>query len=667
MRMRSLVPASSLALGLLTTVPLACGDDGQREDTDGQTTVVTTSVTVTTTVDPTPGSATETGTPTEPTTSVGSQSASEASESGTSTGTSAGTSAGTDTSDSATDATTMPATATEADTSTSTGTSTGDNTTGPACQEFSCSEDLQSILCDGAPFDTCAAGSYCIDAVCTPLSPCEASKLLKSSEGCEYYAVKSELISAAQGSCFAAFVANTSEQPVKLNVEYDGQVLPVASFTRIPEGQGKNIVYQPYDANAGLPVGEVAIIFLSRGPGNFPNCPAPAGILQETHVVGTGFGKAFRISTDQPVAAYQMLPYGGGSVAATSATLLLPTSVWDINYIAINAYQKSVAVAQANPLFSVVAAEDGTEVTLDPKVAVVGGNGIPAGQAGVPLKFMLNRGQTAQLSQPTELTGSPLVANKPVGMFGGASCLNVPVNAIACDGAHQQIPPIKALGNAYAAVRYRNRVAGKEESPPWRLVGAVNDTQLTWLPAKPPGAPDVLALGQIAEFTSPGPFLVKSQDLDHPFYLAAYMTGGDQYGGAGDPEWVNVIPTAQYLREYVLFTDPTYPETSLVVVRNKQDGAFADVNLACAGNIGGWQALGADQEWTRVDLVTGNFQDVGNCSNGRHEMSSANPFGVTVWGWGSNASVGFNSVYVSYAYPAGAAIKSINDVVVLPQ
>jgi len=50
-----------------------------------------------------------------------------------------------------------------------------------------------------------------------------------------------------------------------------------------------------------------------------------------------------------------------------------------------------------------------------------------------------------------------------------------------------------------------------------------------------------------------------------------------------------------------------------------------------------------------------------------HEMSSANPFGVTVWGWGSNASVGFNSVYVSYAYPAGAAIKSINDVVVLPQ
>ncbi len=664
MRMHCFGRVTAVSLGLVALLPLACGDDGRPANTEGMTATVTDPSGVT--IDPTPGSTSESGgvTTTTPTTSAGSQSASEASVTDTaSTGTGTDTGTGTSTSDSDT-GTTAPVTASETGTSSS---STTDNTTGPACQVLSCSEDLQSILCDGVPQDNCAQGSYCVDAACVPLSACEASKLLKSSEGCEYYAVKSELIAEAAGSCFAAFVANTSEQPVKLTVEYDGQVLPVASFTRIPTGQGKNIAYQPYDANVGLPVGEVAIMFLSRGPGGFPNCPAPVGIAAETHVVGTGYGKAFRISTDQPVAAYQMLPYGGGSVAATSATLLLPTSVWDINYIAINAYQKSQAVGPANPLFSVVAAEDGTEVTLDPKVAVQGGPNVAAGPAGVPIKYMLNRGQTLQLSQPTELTGSPLVANKPVGMFGGASCLNVPTNATACDGAHQQIPPVKALGNAYAAVRYRNRVVNNEESPPWRLVGAVNDTQLTWLPAKPPGAPDSLALGQIAEFNSPGPFLVQSQDIDHPFYLAAYMTGGASYGGAGDPEWVNVIPTAQYLREYVLFTDPTYPETSLVVVRNRKDGAFAEVNLGCAGNIGGWQALGADQEWTRVDLVTGNFQDVGACSNGRHEMSSENPFGVTVWGWGSNASVGFNSVYVSYAYPAGAAIKSINDVVVLPQ
>ena len=49
-------------------------------------------------------------------------------------------------------------------------------------------------------------------------------------------------------------------------------------------------------------------------------------------------------------------------------------------------------------------------------------------------------------------------------------------------------------------------------------------------------------------------------------------------------------------------------------------------------------------------------------------LSSSNPFGVTVWGWGSPAT-GNNPIttYVSYAYPAGAALKAINDVEIIPQ
>ena len=669
--MKILACHPALRLGLLAVLPLACSDDGGSSDaTAGQTTSATNSPTsISATDNPTPGTVSDTVPTTSEGTTAGSMSASQTGTDATVTTTNDPSATNTNTDSTTTNPATITETGPDTNSSTTTAddtTTNGDSTTGEPCVDFTCSDDNQSVLCNGDTVEVCSNGNYCVDAACVPLTPCEAAELFQSSEGCEYYAVKSELISAANGSCFAAFVANTGDQPVKIAVEYNGAQLPTTSF-RIPSGQGLNITYDPYDPNLGLPVGEVAILFLSRGPGGFPNCPAPAGVLQETHVVGTGFGKAFRISTDFPVAAYQMLPYDGGAVAATSATLLLPTSVWDTNYIAINAYLKSQAVAEAQPLFSVVGQEDGTEITIDPKVAIVGGNGVPGGPAGVPIKYMINRAQTLQFRQVQELTGSPIVANKPFGMFGGASCLNVLPNALACDGAHQQIPPVKALGNNYAAVRYRNRINNNEESPPWRLVGAVADTQLTYIPAKPNGAPDVLTLGQAVEFQSPGPFLVASQDLDHPFYFAGYMTGGADYNGAGDPEWVNVIPTAQYLDEYVLFTDPTYPETSLVVVRNKKDGAFADVNLACAGNLGNWTALGENQEWTRVNLVTGNFQGQGNCSNGRHEMKSDNPFGVTVWGWGSNASQNFNSVYVSYAYPAGAAIKSINDVIILPQ
>ena len=441
--------------------------------------------------------------------------------------------------------------------------------------------------------------------------------------------------------------------------------LAVEDFARIPQGQGQGIVYAPYDAAAGLPVGEVALLFLSRGAGDLPNCPAPAAVASEAHVAGTGRGEAFRISTDRPVAAYQMLPYGSGQAAITSATLMLPTSVWDTNYIVADAYKQSVAVPAARPLFAVVAAEDGTEITLDPVVDVVGGGGVAPAPAGAPVKYTLSRGETIQFNQSAELTGSPLAANKPVGVFGGATCFNVPVDAKYCDGAHQQLPPINALGSRYVAVRYRNRTM-QEETPPWRLVGVVDGTALTWAPAKPAGAPDTLDLGQVAEFPSAGPFVVSSQDDAHPFSLSGYMTGGDVYGGRGDPEWVTVVPAAQYLDRYVFFTDPTYSETSIVVVRRKVDGAFADVTLGCAGLLDGWAAIDAEHEYTRVDLVTGDFQDVGGCSNGRHVISSENPIGVTVWGWGSPDSVGFKTINVSYAYPAGAAIRPINDVKVIP-
>lgn len=533
-----------------------------------------------------------------------------------------------------------------------------------------CTADLKTVIdCNGNVIEECGGDQACLGGTCGN-DPCGAAEAAKSSYGCDYWAVKPDLISDAFGACFGVFVANTWSVPVHIDVSRDGQDLGHA-FIVIPAGQGQTLTYEPYDPAAGLPVGEVAIVFLSHQTGGFlPQCPIPAALNGESGIPGSGVGSAFNIRTDRPVVAYSILPYGGGPSAATSASLLLPTSAWDTNYVAVNAYQKSVAVPQAQPSLNVLAKENGTEVTILPKVAVVGGGGLPGGPANTPLTYTLNAGQYLQLSQDQELTGSPIQSNKPVGVWGAASCLNVPVGAIACDSAHQQIPPVRALGSEYAGVRYRNRTAAlSEESPPWRLVGAVDGTVLTWTPAPPPGAPMSLNLGDVAEFSAPGPFVVASQDDDHPFYVAQYMTGADHvaptFVGEGDPEWVNVVPVMQYLDQYVFFTDPTYSETSLVVVRRRsQAGTFADVVLDCAGPLTGWEPLG-EHEFTRVDLVTGNFASVNGCANGRHVIESDAPFGVTVWGWGSAASSA-PTTYVSYAYPAGASVEPINEVVVAP-
>ena len=551
-----------------------------------------------------------------------------------------------------------PSTAADTTDTSDTTATTGD----PACVDYTCSPEFDQVLCDGTLVESCEPGSYCVGASCKPLSACDAAALLKRSDGCDFWAFKTQLLKEANGACFAAFIANTGDAPAHLALEYDGEPLPISPHTRIPVGQGQDLVFTPYDENAGLPVGEVAIVFLSRGPGSYPNCPVPAAAVPlDTQIVGTGRGQAFHITSDVPVAAYQTQPFGGGSGAVTAATLLLPTSVWGTSYIGVNA---GAAGPSGSPLLTVVAAEDGTHVRLRPKVAVIGSPSVKGGPAGVDLDYTLARGEALQITQTHELTGSPLTADKPFAVFGGSTCLNLPTDVDHCDGAHQQIPPIHALGHVYAATRYRDRDSRIDETPPWRLVGAADDTLLSYYPAKPDGAPDTLMLGQLAEFPAVGPFVVSSQDPDHPFYAAAFMTGGKPFKGAGDPDWVNLIPVDQYQQHYVFYTDPTYSETELVVVRSAVDGVFADVDLDCAGPLLAWKSLGDGLEWTRIPLVTGNFKNVGNCSTGRREMSSDNPFGVTVWGWGSNASELFWTLNVSYAYPAGATIRPINKVII---
>ncbi len=556
------------------------------------------------------------------------------------------------------------------------GAGTGDGGGSGACTTTKCSADLHDVTdCDGNVIQACGGDLGCANGAC--VDACASAAANTSSVGCDYYAVDPDSYVTTNGSCFAVYVANTWTSPVAINVEYDGQQLSTDGFARVPSGQGQSLTYSPLMGGMLMP-NQVAILFLnykSNGVGPIAlNTPCPTGITPAvtaadaaTH--GTTYGHAFHITTSAPVVAYDIFPYGGGSSAVTSATLLLPTSAWDTNYVAVDAFQKSTIAGQ--PFIEVVAQEDGTNVQIRPSATIVGATGIPGAPAGGNATYTLAKGQVLQLTQDAELSGSPITSDKAVGVWGGASCMNIPIDVAACDAAHQQIPPVRAMGNRYAAVRYRNRFANQEETVPWRLVGGVDGTTLTYAPTTPPGAPTTLALGQVAQFNAPGPFTVASQDSDHPFYMSAHMTGCQLLNASGDdcrgdPEFVNIVPPDQYLAAYTFFTDPTYPETNLVLTREKHGGAFSDVNLDCVGVVGGWQPIDAADtiEFARVDLVTGNFASVGTCNNGLHVASSPQPFGLVVWGWGSAASGLFSTQAVSYAYPAGASIKPINNVVI---
>ncbi len=528
-----------------------------------------------------------------------------------------------------------------------------------------CSGDLHSLLdCNGNVIMTCPPDQGCAQGKCLPA--CEAAAANKSSVGCDYYVYPPPFFSGST-SCLGAFIANTWGSPIKVTISRGAQTFSAEQFGYLPTGSGSSITYAPLTGGV-VPPGAVALIILNQ---EGPACPAgttPA--TGKVAVTETGIGDAFRIQTDAPSVAYDIFPYGGGSTAVSSATLLIPTTAWGDNYVGTTAYP--MTIGGANPWLGVVAAEDGTDVTISPSVAIVGGAGVAGSAAGTPVTYKLNAGQYVQLSQSTDLTGSIIKANKPIGSWAGNRCTQVPSGPVACDGMHQQIPPVRALGSTYVAARYRNRHENVEEKPPWRIVGAVDGTTLTYDPPQP-NAPATIGSGEMKMFDAAGPFIVKSQDAQHPFFFASYMTGCAVPGQnpplqcAGDPEFVNVIPPDQWLTSYVFFTDPTYPDTNLVFIRRKaSDGTFKDVDLDCTGALGDWQPIGTEYEYTRVDLVKGNFQKQGTCDNGRHEVKSTARFGLTVWGWGSALSTGFSSQAVSYAYPAGASVQPINDVVIPP-
>ncbi len=531
-----------------------------------------------------------------------------------------------------------------------------------------CSDDLHQILdCNGGVIRTCPPSEGCgTGSMCVPA--CESAAVNQSTVGCDYYSiVPAGGINLSDGSCFAAFIANTWDGPVTLGVDYGGTSIPLADVAFTPSGSGSSITYTPLSGGV-LPEGKLAILFLNddenkKDFGFHIDCPSPAvaavsGTLASSDT--TSVMSAFHITSSAPVVAYDMFPYGGAKAHISSATLLVPTPAWGTNYLAVDSFTPSqVEAGYLNPFLQIAASEDGTEVTLNPTAKIVGGTGVAAAAAGVPTTYKLDAGQVLQIIQPDELNGTPISSNKPVGVWGGANCINIDVKDSACDSGHQQLLPVHALGNEYVAVRYRPRDPKQPgEAPPWRVMGAVNGTVLTYEPSAPVGAPTSLNAGELVIFKSAGPFVVKSQDADHPFYMSAHM-GGEQYEGGnyltGDPEHVNVMPPAEYLSSYIFMTDPTMGNTNLVLIRSKTAGKFEDVTLDCmAGPVSSWMPVGSSgtYEFAWVDLVVGGAAQ-GACDNGYHTIKSSAPFGITIWGWDS---------YVSYAYPAGASVHPINTV-----
>lgn len=527
-----------------------------------------------------------------------------------------------------------------------------------------CGRDLRTVVdgCDESKVITeCPADQGCADGKCVPA--CAVG--MSSTMGCEFVPLQPPPESLSIGSCFAAVLANAWEIPARIEAEYDGKPLDVTSSIRIMRADGT--INEPFTGEL-LP-GEVAVLFLSEQASGFLSIACPDGVTpamrQVTAQTGTRRGSTFRIKTTAPVSAYSVYPFAGSAGQGTSSTMLLPVASWKTDYVVTSPWEmRYYQTERLHPTTQIVAAEDETEVTLIGSVHVLPGVDVESAEKGNAKTYRLKRGEQIQFFQEQDLTGSRIGSNKPIGVYVGHQAMAIPTGMTCCgDSSQTALFPVKTWGREYAVVPHRSRRA--KEAPEdylFRITAAVDGTVLTYEPSAPKEAPLSLAAGQSVMFTSQAPFVVKSQDRDHPVAVFSYMTGEEfaqAQGFQGDPEFVPVVPSEQYLGKYVFLVDTTHANSQLVIVRARENGKeFAPVSLDCAGVLEDWTPLGAsgEYEYTRVWLTKEKKPQTvgsGTCGAGRHVVESAGAVGITVWG---------TAPYASYGYPGGGALRTLNAV-----
>ncbi|MBN9159322.1 MAG: IgGFc-binding protein, partial [Myxococcales bacterium] len=359
----------------------------------------------------------------------------------------------------------------------------------PQCG-YRCSPDLKKVLstCEGESEtvkEVCSADEGCGIDRC--VSACDAAALSKGSAGCGFWTLPPDDAVYGAGSCFAAMVANTWDRPVTISAEWGADPLDISRSVYTASRLSGEPEYTLLEGP--LPPGQVAIVFLSQkkapiGSDKFIACPAGTTPAVDADPIkhGTARTKAFHLEMDAPVSAYSIFPYGGAASEVPSATLLLPETSWEKAYIGVTVarFGDPGRTFGEKRTFQIIGTEDGTKVSMKPNFDISGAEGIEPGVAGEVKTWSLARGEVLQFTQDGLISGSPIEADRPIGLFGASPCAFLPGEKGYCDVFGQQIAPLSQWGTEYALVPYRSRLetsaAPLRETVDWSFVGAVDGT-----------------------------------------------------------------------------------------------------------------------------------------------------------------------------------------------
>jgi hypothetical protein len=160
----------------------------------------------------------------------------------------------------------------------------------------------------------------------------------------------------------------------------------------------------------------------------------------------------FSIESEQPIAAY--LIDTNTPAASNDITNLFPIEGLGNSY--------RIMAGTSGPIsngsqVSFTATQNNTTVTVTPSVNTTTGQ-----PAGVPFNVTLNQNESVMYyaaggGSSADLTGSTLVSDKPIAVFAGHRCANVPPEVTFCDHIIEQMPTTDNFGNNFVIVPTEQR------------------------------------------------------------------------------------------------------------------------------------------------------------------------------------------------------------------
>jgi len=513
---------------------------------------------------------------------------------------------------------------------------------------------------EGAGWDVkedCGQTLTCYMGAC--LSPCAGDLKQNTNAGCEFFAVDldnySDMENDAANAQFAVIVSNTSKDDVA-----------EVTLTN-PDGIESKASLQP----------------MSLHKFELP----PTWGLDKT-MLGNN---AFRINSTRPIIVYQFNPLSNKvEVFSNDASVLLPApSMGNEYWVMAFGFGDGSAVGDTPAsYFSVVGVSSvPTQVTITVTAETLAGGGIPALSPGESHVVGISQGQVLNIetSAPNaDLTGSHIVANAPVAVFGGHEC---PFTAAlcCCDHLEQQLMPVSTWGSHYLVSKSWERW---NEQDYVRILASQDGTSVTLNPSVA-NVPQLNAGSQYTFKTSVNLEIAANKPISVAQYLASsyeilgkpnvldcFSTsdcpsgfscetwegfclgpncatdaqcnngttceigfGSSNCAPIGDPAMIMAVSQEQYMDSYVFLTPDAYLEDYLNVVAPLDAGKVVLDNNQI--NPASFAAIGSSGYGVyRTSL-----------NDGVHTIWSDKKIGIVVYGYDND---------VSYGYPGGMGLAELN-------